>query len=222
MRKLLSTTAAIAIAGTLAYTVARTSNIPLLTGPSCAEAGAQLQCLNQVIQSVNSGVTGNYAFVPGPVGVSGMGTTTANITLASATIPTGSILSAGQGYRARCAGITSISTTIKFGIAVGRSIQVSLENIGINTIPANGSGWDLDLEFRAATTPVTANTVWIGRALAGTATGSATNQVVVISGNDTTVTDNNTNLALPVTCIAYGGATTGVATMMNFSVEQLR
>ncbi len=222
MRKLLSTVAAVAVAGGLAYTIAYSSNIPLLTGPSCAEAGAQLQCLNQLIQSVNSGVTGNYAFVPGPVGNSGGGTTTANFTFASAVIPTGALVAAGQGYRARCAGVSGVTTTAKYGIAIGRSMAVSLENWPTGGA-INNPEWDLDIEFRAATTPVTANVVWMARAFAGIASGTTSGAALSInSGNDTTVTDNNANLALPITCVAYGGIATGFATMMNFSVEQLR
>ncbi len=224
MRKLLTSVSAIAVAGVLAYGVANSANptsLPFFSGPACAEAGAQLQCLNQLIQQIYSGVTGNFGYVPGPVANSGSSNTTANFTFASTIIPTSSITGVGQGYRARCAGISTVSTTVKFGIVIGRSMQVSLENDGINTIPANTNNWDLELQFHAATQPATGNYTWMGRALAGTSTGAATNQVVVISGNDVTG-DNNNLQAIPVTCVWYGGIATGLATMMNFSVEQLR
>ncbi len=224
MRKLLSTVAAVAVAAGLAGGLAYTANIPLLSGATCADAAAQLQCLNQLIQSINSGVTGNFAYVPGPIGNAGTSNTTANLTLASAIIPTGSIANVNQGYRARCAGLSTVSTTIKVGLVIGRSMQVSLENFAGSTgNDAIGPqpNWDLELQFLAATQPATNNFTWMGRAFAGQATGTATGQVAVISGNDVTG-DNNNLQSLPITCVFYGGAATGLVTMMNFSVEQLR
>ena len=98
MRKLLTTVAAIAIAAGGAYTVARSSSIPLLSGiglTTCEEGSQTANCINQLIQSIGTGVTGNFAYV-GPTGNSGGGTTTANFVLASATIPTGTVM-AGNG-----------------------------------------------------------------------------------------------------------------------------
>ncbi len=227
MRKLLSTVSAVAVAGVLAYGVANSANptsLPLLSGPACAEAGAQLQCLNALIQGIYTGVTGNFAYVPGPLGNSGSSNTTANVTLASAIVPTSSITGVGQGYRARCAGISTISTTMKVGIAVGRTMQVSLENFagstGNNAIGPQPN-WDLEIQFLAAAQPATGSYTWMSRAFAGQATGTATGQVSVLSGS-TTTGDNNNLQAIPITCVMYGGAITGAVSMMNFSVEQLR
>ncbi len=225
MRKLLSSVSAIAVAGVLAYGVANSANqtsLPLLSGPACAEAGAQLQCLNAVIQAIYSGVTGNFAYVPGPITNTGTSSTTANFVLASAIIPTGSITGVNQGYRARCAGTYTLATSVKFGIAVGRSMQVSLENLNTNNPVGNQPNWDLEIQFLSATQPATGSYTWMSRAFAGNATGGATGQVSVISGVDVTG-DNNNLQAIPVTCVLYGQQlVTGAATMMNFSVEQLR
>ncbi len=232
MRKLLTTVSAIALAGGLAFTVARAvspSTIPLFTGaqvPGCEEGSQTVACLNNLIQQLYTGATGNFAYVPGPVQNSGTSNTTANLTLAQAVIPTGTVLVAGSGYRTRCAGLSTVTTsgTGKIGIAVGRSMQVSLENNSLNNALGAESNWDLEIEFRTAVnqTAATPSYTWMARAFAAQATGTATGESVVISGNDVTVTDNTFSFAVPITCVMYSGAATGLVTMMNFSVEQLR
>ncbi len=227
MRKLLTSVSAIAIAGGLAYGIARSASpgtLPFVSGPTCSEPSQEIACLNALIQNIYSGVTGNFAYV-GPTGNSGGGTTTANFTFASALIPTGTALAANSGYRARCAGISGVSTTMKVGIAAGRSMAVSLENFGaVNNVIGAEPNWDLELEFHtvALQTTATPSYGWMGRGFAAQATGTATSQMAVISGNDITVTDNTINFGVPITCVVYGGVATGFVTMMNFSVEQLR
>lgn len=221
MRKLLATVSAIAVAASIAGGIVYAANLSLFSGASCAESSQTVACLNQLVQAVNAGVTGNLAFTPGPVAGTTGSPTTANNTLASATIATGQLLVAGQGLRVRCSGIQASATTnARVGIVVGRSMAVSLE-----AIPGANPNWDMEVQLHAATTPVTANEVWVGRGFASNASGNATNFMAVNGGNDTTVTDNNVNFSLPVSCVQYagvGGIATGSVTMENFLIEVLR
>jgi hypothetical protein len=224
MRKLLTSVSAVAIAGFAAFGIVKAANIPLFSNIALQEPSQELAALNTLVQAINSGVTGNYGYVPGPVGNAGSSNTTANFTFASTSIPTASITQVGQGYRARCSGQATVSTTFKVGIAVGRSMQVSLENFAGSTgNDAIGPqpNWDLEIQFHAATNPVTGNYTWMGRGFAAQPTGTATGQMSMVSGNDTTG-DNNNLAPITVNCVWYGGIATGLATMNNFVVEQLR
>ncbi len=223
MRKLLTSVSAVAIAGFAAFGIVKAANLPLFSNIALQEPSQELAALNTLVQAINTGVTGNFAYVPGPVGNTGTGTTTQNITFASAVVPTGTLVAAGQGYRARCAGTSNVATAFKVGITVGRSMAVSQENFPVGGAQPNNSNWDLELQFQAATNPVTANYTWMARAFAAIASGTVSGSTLSVnSGNDTTVTDNNANFQLPITCVMYGGATTGEVTMMNFAIEQLR
>lgn len=221
MRKLLTSVSAVAIAGLAAYGAVKAANLPLLSGPATSDPAAVQGSLNLVIQNINAGVTGDFAYVPGPVtnALGGAGNN-ANQVLASATIPTGTLVAVNNGYRARCAGISQALTNVNYGIVVGKAMNASIQGA-----PGTNSSWDMEIEWHAATSPVTANYSWMTRSFASDASGSATNFMAVNSGNDTNTTDNNAIFAVPVQCVVYttaGGLPTGAATMMNFSIEQLR
>lgn len=224
MRKLLTSVAAIVVAGLSGYGAIKAANLSLFGNISLQEPSQELAALNTLIQAINSGVTGQYAFVPGPVGNTGTGTTTQNFVFASATIPTGTLVAAGQGFRARCAGTSNGATNVNYGIAVGKAIAVSLQTGGTgNSQGTTQPNWDLEIQWQAATNPVTASYTWMGRAFASTTTGVLTQESMAItSGLDTNATDNNAIFAIPVSCVMYNGAATAITTMQNFEIEAIR
>ena len=104
LKKLLATVAAVGFSGAIAFS----ANLPLISGPTPA---SDLQYfLNQVIQSVNSGVGGLQNAQTGAVSTSA---TTAETTLQSYTLPASTLSAAGQSLRVTCWGTTSATSTNK-------------------------------------------------------------------------------------------------------------
>lgn len=221
MRKLLTTVAAITAAGVIAFGIAKAANLPLFSNVALQEPSQELAALNTLVNNINAGVTGNLGYINGPVANPTGNSTTANQSLASTTIVTNQLVAAGQGIFARCSGINASGTTnAKVGLAIGKAMSVSLESI-----PGTNPQWDLEVQFHAATSPVTANYTWVGRGFASDASGTATNFMAVNGGNDTNTSDNLANNSVPVSCVVYagtGGIATGSVTMENFIVQVLR
>jgi hypothetical protein len=215
IRKLLSTVAAIALAGGVAYA----TNIPLLSGPAPSEPSQTLATFNQLISSINSGTPGLGGY-GGWVGNIGNVGTTASQILAQSIIPTGSISGAGTGFRATCAGImASNATNETVAIQVGNTVA---DTISLSTITV-GQPWSLDMLWQAATSPVTASYVFVGHGFSAPATGSATNFVSVNAGQDTVVTNNSVNFSIPIKCVAVMNSTqAGILTATTFTVEQVK
>src|SRR5216683_3166986 len=107
IKRILSTAAAVFVAGTLSWA----TNLPLFTtaGSGCNEASQLLNCMNQLVQSINAN-TGVVA-----VSTSAFGTpaTTTETTLQSITVNSNTLSAPGQSLRARCFGTFGSNTNNK-------------------------------------------------------------------------------------------------------------
>jgi len=168
LKKLLATAAAVFFSGAIAFS----ANLPLITTPTPA---ADLQYfLNQVIQSVNSGVGGLQNAQTGAVSTTA---TTAETTLQSYTLPGGSLSAAGQSVRITCWGATAANSnnkTIK--------LYFGSTSYATPTFAGNGQSWFLQMVVMrtAAATQAT-----FGTGVAGT--GSLTPVAVVASAGAETL-----------------------------------
>lgn len=101
-KKLLATVSAIALSGAIAFG----ANLPLITGPVPA---ADIQSfLNQLIQSINTGVGGLINAQTAAVAASA---TNIEQTLQTYTLPGGTLSTAGQAVRVTCWGTTTAEAT---------------------------------------------------------------------------------------------------------------
>jgi len=104
MKKLLATLTAIVLSGAIAFG----ANLPLITGPTPA---ADLQFfLNQLIQSINSGVGG---LLNSQTAAVSSGALSSEQVLQTYTLPANSLTTAGQSVRATCWGTTSNDAATK-------------------------------------------------------------------------------------------------------------
>lgn len=201
--------AATVIAGSVAWA----ANLPLFSGPSTNEPGQLNATVNQLISNINTGVSGLIGFSAGPV--SSIATTVVQPFVTS-TIPTGQLVSAGQGLRVTCGGVTQANTDTKTV-----SLTVGTATVTSTAIAIPSVSWSLDLLWQPATTPVTANNVWIGHAFTSTVTG-ASSSVTVNGGNDTNANDNIANQGIPVKCSYVQGTSAVDVTMETFTIEQVK
>ena len=169
LKKLLATAAAVMFSGALAFS----ANLPLITGPTPA---ADLQkFLNQVIQSVNTGVGG---LQNAQTGATSTTATTAEVTLQSYTLPANTLSTAGQSLRITCWGQTASDSNNK-------TMKLYFGSTAVSTVAAGsvGQSWWLDMIVMrtAAATQAT-----LQRGFAGT--GSVTPIAVVASAGAETLT----------------------------------
>lgn len=129
MRKLFAALVAVLFAST-----AFAANLPLFTGAAgggCSEASQLVSCLNQTIQSINSGVAGLLGSSPTQAATTG----TTIQTLGTVTIPGGTLASAGQSIRIKCFGTgTSTGTntlTVQVGSATAFAVAGAATTAGV-------------------------------------------------------------------------------------------
>ena len=206
---------------TAAWVSLRASNIPLFsnsTNPtyaSCEESSQTINCVNSLINSINSGVYGYYASVIGPA----TNTTQTLQTLGSVTIPTSTISVPGQGFHARCYGISSSDIITK-------TINLSFGGFSVSTGPFGATSatnaWELELFVTAATAT---NTVGMGRgSYQGTVATTSTVAVGAVTVTPVATNDLVDNLASPIVvkCQALEGSSVASTTMENLYIEKVQ
>jgi hypothetical protein len=223
---LLAATAAFLIAS--AAVSLRAANIPLFssttnpTAAACEESSQNVNCLNSLINNINSGVAGYYAAVIGPIGNTA---TTVQQTLASVTIPSGTLSVPGTSYRIHAFGTTNADVA-------SRTIVLSFGQNSITTgaWSVASSPWELELLVTAATPT---NSVSFGRgsyAALGTILGTTIIGTPVIVGA-ITVTPTATNDLVDLLTSAQTikvqttqglGATASEVTLEELYIEQVK
>jgi hypothetical protein len=210
---LLSTVAAIALAGAASYA----ANIPLISGaavPACEEASQTVNCLNNLITNINSGVSGVVAAYVSPTG--SIAAITTQQSLAQVTIPTGTFVSAGQSLRMRCAGYHGTNTdSAKVGIVFGGAPLTAAMQVSSAAITTTGQAWELELVVTAATNPPTANSVWFGRGSTGTT-------VIAATASQDTVSTDNLATGQVAACVATTAGTLDDIVLDDFIIEQVK
>ena len=107
MRKLLSATTAIVLAGGIAWA----SNIPFINGPY--DPGNAVGFFNALIYSINFGSSGLQSFTKNVTSLP----TTQGLPFVTTLIPTGQFTAAGQGMRITCGQIILLSFTRRPALA---------------------------------------------------------------------------------------------------------
>ena len=136
----------------------RAAQIPLFSSTStpsavaCQESSQEVNCLNALINAINSGVAGYYAALLGPI--NSIATTTQQ-TLGSITVPTSTLSSPGQSLRIRCYGTTNADISSRTIVLAFGSDSISSGAWSVASSP-----WELELLVTAATST---NTVAVGR-----------------------------------------------------------
>lgn len=233
MRKLLSTVAALALSGGVAYS----ASIPLVAGPY--DPGNAVGTLNQVIQNTVFGVEGMIGYLNGPI--KSVGTTVQ--AFGTAIIPTGQFQTGGQGVRATCSGAAPPNLDQKIvWLSIGNAAEVTPSNIpppGSTT----GTNFTVGTPGVLVTSTVfgtTTSTAWTIQArlfvgntvatLGSTATPNsfdgqilitqttASQQAWVFAGGDTT---DNMATGLVIQC-GYQNPASADSTMNTFVVEQIK
>lgn len=198
MRKLLSTVAAIVMAGGVAYA----ANVPLFTG--IADPGNIPGILNQVIQSINTNAPGIVAVQPGPVASIA---TTVEQNLASAALPAGVIGAPGQTLRLRCGGLSGSNGNTK-----AATLYYGTSKITTGNFTSSAETWILELLVtNAGTQP---DSTFIGQGAINTTV------VAPVASNNTT---DNLATSLTAKCTAtQGTASAADMTLETFLVEQVK
>src|ERR1700689_2976790 len=183
MRKILSIAAAVLAAGFIAYA----ANVPFVTGP--LDPGNAVGNANQLIQNINTYAPGIVAVQPGPVADIA---SPVEYTFATTTVPTGTLTAPGQALRITCSGITSNDSNTKTAkLYWGTGVSISS-----GAFATGGTVWELQLLVMAATSPVTANTVYSGHSIisSASAVGWALGipNVLGFGGRDPNPGDNST------------------------------
>lgn len=219
MRKLLSTAAAILLAGGVAYS----ASIPLQSGPY--DPGNAQGTLNQVITNTVFGVEGLLGYVNGPVGSSSL--TTPQF-FAQTTVNTGQLLTGGQGLRVACAGEAAASAAQKnLFLSIGNAGEVTagagLGSPGVIASSAFGgvtaTAWTIKMDFQVGNTVATLGSAATPNSFNGFTLipGSTTSSFVWV-GPDTT---DNIATGLTIQC-GYETINKADMTMQSFTVEQIK
>jgi len=148
MKNLFAKALSVIAAVVVSAAIASSANLSLLTGTSgCNEASQLLSCLNQVIQSINSGVGGLNNAQTAAVALPS--TTTAEQTLQTYTLPSSTLATAGQSLRVTCWGTTGANANNKT-----MKLYFGGTSIATATAATNAKGWYLDyiVMRRTATT----------------------------------------------------------------------
>lgn len=159
-KKVLATCAAVIFSAAIALS----ANLPLQTGP--VDAANLRGIINQLIQSINTGVGGLISAQTGAVATPA---TTTESTLQSYTLPSNTLSTAGQAVRTTCWGLTGANANTKvMKLYFGASV------IATASAASNAQNWYLDfIVMRTAA----ATQAFLGRGVAGT--GSLTPVAVV-------------------------------------------
>lgn len=205
MRKLLSGLVAVIFSAG----IAAAAFIPLLapnspTGIACSEPSQSLYCYNQVVGQVNA-FLGLVAAQPGPVAATA---TSGEQSLATTTIPGGTLNAAGQSLRLRCAGTTAANTDAKL-------MRLYFGNAAISTgaIQTSAANWELELVVQYGTAT---SVPYFGRGSYGSAI-----TVSPISFDD--VSDNLANaITAKCTSTQSNSSVAGEVTEQVFMIEQVK
>ena len=199
LQRILAVCAAVICSGLIAVG----ANLPLLTGPQ--DPSQLLAVANQLIQSVNTGVTGNLAAATADGATTA---TTAEVTLQTYSLPANQLSANGQGLRVQCWGTTGANSNNK-------TMKLYFGATSITTVAAasNAQGWFLRyvLTRRTATTQAMS-----GEGVAGTAA------VTVVATTSQAPTENLA-AAVTIKCTGTNGtASASDITAAGMIVEQLK
>jgi hypothetical protein len=220
MRKLLSTAAAVLMAGS----IAGAANIPLLTGPW--DSGNVQGTINLLINAVNFGTAGLLGYVNGPVGSSAL-TTPQFFT--QTTVLTGQLQTGGQSLRVTCSGEAAASAAQKnIFISVanaalvtgGTSTAYTAANVASAAFGgATATAWTMQVNYHVGNTVATLGTAATPNSFDGWASvpGSTTTNFVWASPDTT----NNIATGLTIQC-GYETISKADVTMQSFLVEQVK
>lgn len=228
MRKLLSTVAAVLLAGGLSYS----ASIPYLTGPY--DPGNATGTLNQVIANTVFGVEGLLGYVNGPIG--SVGTTVQ--AFATTIVPTGQLLTGGQGLRATCSGSASTNLDQKIvWLTIGNAGEVTPNNVATpigfltgtpGVVVSSGAfgtststAWTIQARIFTGNPTATLGSAATPNSFDGQIliqNTTASQNVFVFAGGDTI---DNIATGLVVQC-GYEAGTKADVTMQTFAVEQIK
>jgi len=199
MKKLLSTVAAIFMAGGIAYA----TNVPLITGP--VDVGAMPSVLNNLIQSINSNVGGLVGVQVGPINSTA---TTAEQTLASFSVPANTIGTPGQTLELYCGGLTGSNTNNKTA-----HLYYGTTELSTGTMSTSAETWYLQMLVTNAS-KTQPNSVATGFGMTNT-TG-----VAPIATNNTT---DDLTTALTAKCtVTQGTSSASDTTLETFIVRTVK
>jgi len=115
------------------FSLASAANIPLISGPQ--DSSQIIAYLNQVIQAVNSGVTGKLTADPTSTAT---GTGTSEQILKTYTLPANTLASIGDTLRVTCSGSTAANTN-------GKTVKLYFGASAVTSasITTSAAGWTL-------------------------------------------------------------------------------
>jgi hypothetical protein len=199
-RKLL-TSAVMGVFMALSITAAFAANLPLLQGPW--DPGNALGFLNQMVQGINSGVTGNLGEVITPF------TTTANTiqTAGTVTVPGGAFTTPGQALHIRAFGVNDATSgdARTFTLSFGGSTVTQV-------VTGTSATWAVD-----CTVLITA----VGASPAQQAECHGQEGTTVVASNQPAAFSVATGSAVTV-LLELTAATAGTMTLNGAIVEQLK
>lgn len=184
----------------LSLGAASSANLPLITGP--IDPSNQIANFNQVIQNINSGVTGNVFEIITPVTTSG----TSINTFGTLTLTPNFFTAVGQGIRVHAWGTNNSSTNaVTFTFSFGASTLTQTLTGATNT-------WDV--------------TCTVLTSLLG-ATGGQVSECHGQTGTTLVASTQATNWAIPtsaaITVLLEGTvATSGTTTLNGATIEQIK
>jgi hypothetical protein len=188
-----------ALVAVLFSTSVLAANLPLFPSTQPIDSSSLLGALNQLIQSINSGVAGEIS--NSPVQATTTGTTIQ--TLGTGTIPGGALVSAGQAVRAKCFGSGSALGTNTLTVQVGSSTAFAV--VGTATTAGAFSVEVLVMKTGASTQQILTK---------GQFNATPATQTIVAGAN------NDIN---PISIVCSGtSTTTGAFTLNGLIVEQIK
>ncbi len=192
LKKFLAGAAALA----LTVCVASAANIPLIGGS--VDPANEIQTINQTIQSVNAGVTGNIAVLPASVAT----TLTTIQALFTVTLPGGQLSNVGQILHIKAWGVNSADAnakTVTFAYGAATCAQV---------VTGSGNTWVED--FYVVKTGTAAQVIQCDGKTGATPVAS-------VQGTGT-----NADASATTATVSGTAATAGTVTLVGAYVEQLK
>jgi hypothetical protein len=195
--------AAVVLSGAIAFA----ASIPFFTQLQSADT---LGAFNNLINNINTQVSGLVVSVPGPV--ASVATTNAQ-TLASAVIPAGQLKITGQSLRIYCNGYTAANGHTKsVTVAFGSQNVVGSPTETTGNFTGSASSWELEMIVTYVTSQ---QATWFGRG------SEATTVVAPTASNDTNDIWSTQNLTASCTT-TQGTASAGDVNLATFLVEQIK
>lgn len=204
MRKLLSVLTSVLMVVGITFGASWAANVPLQTNAAFNEPSQILSTVNSVLQVINTNVSGVVAVQVGPINSTA---TTAEQTLATFTIPAGTLASPGQSLRLMCSGGSGSNTNQKT-----MHLYYGTTEISSAAFSTSAETWNLQLFVtNAGTQP---NSVATGYGFTNTTA------VAPIATNNLT---DNLSTALVAKCtVTQGTASASDITLYDFVAEQVK